>query len=450
MGFFDALTNMTPEQNQGLLAAAASILQGAGNPRAPFGFGQALGAGITGFQQGTQDAQDRAYQQQVRGLQMEDARMNADERKRKRQLEQQIQAAALASVRDPGQMALMGGGGPTQANADAMQGMQPGFDEQAFINRVQAIDPLRAQDFIRQFAKAAPEFDTTPQIVNDENGKPVLVQLSKTAAPRVLQGLKPREKLELRNLGGFDEAVNLADLKPGQRFQRTITPGESARLAQDERQFNARNAPGASALKPLPASALKMQQSELDALSTASGIQSDLARVQNQLETGKLSFGPISNLINQGRNLAGVSNEESRNFASFKSTLEKLRNDSLRLNAGVQTDGDAQRAWNELFANITDKGVVEQRLREIQGINARAAQLRKLNIDGIRANYGYEPLDTSAYEKAAGTQPARPRADGGTKTISLADIAETARRSGRTTAEVTAAARAKGYKIEGN
>ena len=96
--------------------------------------------------------------------------------------------------------------------------------------------------------------------------------------------------------------------------------------------------------------------------------------------------------------MAGMSDENSRNMASFKSSLEKLRNDSLRLNTGVQTDGDAQRAWNELFENINDGGVVTQRLAEIKRLNARAVQLRKLNVDNVRANYGRGSLETSGYE----------------------------------------------------
>jgi hypothetical protein len=83
--------------------------------------------------------------------------------------------------------------------------------------------------------------------------------------------------------------------------------------------------------------------------------------------------------------------------------MEKQRNASLLLNKGVQTEGDAQRAWNELFANMNDKGVVKQRLQELQKINERAANLKQLNIDNIRRNYGLDPLDTSSY---ASQQPA--------------------------------------------
>jgi len=150
--------------------------------------------------------------------------------------------------------------------------------------------------------------------------------------------------------------------------------------------------------KPLPPAALKMQQEDLDAIGTASAINSDLSAVQAQIDSGKLEFGPLKNLGNLVKNKTGMSDEKSRNFASFKTTLEKLRNDSLRLNKGVQTDGDAQRAWNELFDNISDQGVVKQRLAEIQRINERAVNLRKMNVDSVRANYGKEPLDTEGYE----------------------------------------------------
>ncbi|MCY1231709.1 hypothetical protein D9M72_441690 [compost metagenome] len=65
----------------------------------------------------------------------------------------------------------------------------------------------------------------------------------------------------------------------------------------------------------------------------------------------------------------------------------------------MQTDGDAQRAWNELFQNINDTEVVKQRLSEIKRINERAVDLRKLDIDNVRINYGHDPMDTSAYAK---------------------------------------------------
>lgn len=155
--------------------------------------------------------------------------------------------------------------------------------------------------------------------------------------------------------------------------------------------------------KPLPSGALKMQQEALDAIGVSSSINADLSKLEEQIKSGKLSFGPVSNLKNTGLNMAGMSTENSRNFATFRSNLERLRNESLRLNAGVQTDGDAQRAWNELFSSINDTDLVKQRLKEIQAINKRGVDLQKLKVDSIRSNYGKAPIETAGFESV---QPA--------------------------------------------
>ena len=149
--------------------------------------------------------------------------------------------------------------------------------------------------------------------------------------------------------------------------------------------------------RALPASALRMQQEELDAIGTAGSINADLSSITKQLEDGKLYLGPVNNLTAKARNFTGMSNESSRNLASFESTLERLRNDSLRLNKGVQTEGDSQRAWNELVTNINDPKVVKQRLEEIQKTNERAVKIRRMNIDAIRNNFNAPPLDSTEY-----------------------------------------------------
>lgn len=159
--------------------------------------------------------------------------------------------------------------------------------------------------------------------------------------------------------------------------------------------------PAGKSAAQLPGSALKLQQEELDAINTAASINADVGALRNQIDSGKLSIGPVRNATSQAKNFLGLSDENSRNFASFRATLEKLRNDSLRLNKGVQTEGDAQRAWNELVSSINDPKVVSQRLAEIQKINERAINLRRNNINVIRSNYGVDPLENTPRPPAA-------------------------------------------------
>jgi len=228
---------------------------------------------------------------------------------------------------------------------------------------------------------------------------------------QAILGLLPEEKRPIANILEKDEdlAKYASDILAGPNEADVLSLEnkrlQNQKLKKDINQVDSGpvyNADGnVTSEKPLklPVQALKIQNEALDIIGTASGINADLNAVENQLKKGKLKLGPVENLKSQALNAAGFSTPESRNFASFKATLEKQRNDSLRLNKGVQTEGDAQRAWNELFNNLNDKKVVEQRLKEIQKINKRGADLQKLQVEQIRANYGAQPIDFTQFEQ---------------------------------------------------
>lgn len=140
--------------------------------------------------------------------------------------------------------------------------------------------------------------------------------------------------------------------------------------------------------KPLPVGALRMAQDAREAMSVARGVDASLRRIYDQVSTGKLNLGPVANRVSGAKNWAGLSDENSRNYQTMMSSLEKLRNDTLRLNKGVQTEGDAQRAWNELLANVNDEEAVKVQLQRIMEINTRAESLQQENMDSIQENYG--------------------------------------------------------------
>lgn len=162
-------------------------------------------------------------------------------------------------------------------------------------------------------------------------------------------------------------------------------------------------APLPKSTKPMPPSVLKQQSESIEAIGTLKGINADLGAVVQQIDSGSLDLGVASNFWNQARNAVGSSTEQSRNFASFRATLEKMRNATLMLHNGVQTEGDAQRAWNELIANINDPKFVKQRLQEIQAINERGALIHQTKIDTIRQEYEKDSLNLG---DVTTTQPA--------------------------------------------
>lgn len=147
----------------------------------------------------------------------------------------------------------------------------------------------------------------------------------------------------------------------------------------------------------LSATVVKMQNDLLKDLQSASSVNTTIDRAINQIDQGKLDLGPVKNVFAQGRNMVGMSDDTSRNFATFRASLEKMRNDSLRLNSGVQTEGDAQRAWQELIANVGDERLVRQRLEEIRDLNEQAIALRQDLVNQARQDSGMPPLDTNRF-----------------------------------------------------
>lgn len=175
----------------------------------------------------------------------------------------------------------------------------------------------------------------------------------------------------------------------------------------------------------MPGGVVNKLNDDIDAIGTTSAINARLEPYRQDLDAKKLDLGPIRNLVMQGQNAIGMSSPQSVEFASFRSDLEKLRNDSLRLNKGTQTEGDAQRAWNELFSNMTDEKLVAARLAQIQQYNDQAIKLKKGVVDSTRGQYGMGPADYSkadvprdAYVKKTGGQV---QTGGGVKPSKMSD-----------------------------
>ena len=157
----------------------------------------------------------------------------------------------------------------------------------------------------------------------------------------------------------------------------------------------------------MPPAAIESQNQDVADVNLSLDIRDSMEDVVAQIDGNEIDFGLFSNFYSKGRNVLGMSTEQSRNFSSFKNRLEKLRNDSLRLNKGIQTEGDAQRALNELFENLNDKNLVRQRLKEISDINKKAAAIRRRGIKLRRQEFKLPDLDDAYFTEGRRTKEER-------------------------------------------
>lgn len=217
-----------PAKQQGILAAAAALLQAGGPSRMPISTGQGIGAALGAYQQGFQGAQDRRQEQQIGALRLKALQSQMEEDQRVRQQRQAFDQAARDSYQTPEQQALAGGGGPTMANAARIPSMTGGFDIDGFLNRASSIDPLKALELRKSFAKPADEFDTTPRVGAEADGTPFQYILSKGGKVQRLDGVLPREKADIRDLGGSIGGIDPYTGKQLFAIGKTQTPDSRA------------------------------------------------------------------------------------------------------------------------------------------------------------------------------------------------------------------------------
>lgn len=371
--------NLDDPQQAGMMALAQGLLSAGAPQTRRVGFGEALAQGMGGMMQARQQAKGLQQQNAANDLamkikQLQFGGMQQDAAARQAQQAFQAQIPKIVEQFGNDYQGMIRAGVPAEYVKQLAESRNYGRDE---VARTQEIEGQGGEKIIQQLSKfgdvigaGLPGYVAPVQINRGDQ----ISMVKPAAGLNFKMGFSPSDQIAMR--------------------------GQNMTDARAREKLAAETSSGGYSTKPLPTAALKMQNDAIDAINTASGINDQLSKVANQIETGKLSFGPLSNVINSTRNTLGISSEESKNFASFKSTLEKLRNDSLRLNTGVQTDGDAQRAWNELFQNINDTGLVKQRLQEITAINKRAEELQKLKVDQIRGNYNAAPMDFNTTKSA--------------------------------------------------
>lgn len=461
----------TPEQNQGLMAFAAQMLQAGGPSRTPTSFGQALGSGLTGYQKAIQEAEqqkrERAMQdmqQRLYGLKIADAESDvanqAAQRERAKSIidfrskyagagSPQPEAGAEAQAPVPYRAAqatempqapqMQAGVAPAASAAPghatrsteadellryAAAARRAGFGEEAAAAYKQAME---LQPKVERWEKVqvGGKVLFAPFFADGSNGQPVPLEVA--------------EKLNEVNRGGVTDLTNPFTGETVRTLQNTASPEAvlaartaANRLAFDQSQANKPQfvAEAGGYVSPPSASAPQgafaavpgfTKTADKQKVQDANDVISLLDQAKPLIEKSTSSY--LGAGLDQAARLVGRSTEGSQAASQLKA-LEGSLVAKMPKMSGPQSDKDVL-LYKQMAGQIGDP--------TLPAANKMAA------MDTIRAI-------NNRYLEQSGQQPKDPGQD---KTISLADIAATAKATGRSTAEVTAAARAKGYTIGG-
>ncbi len=183
-------------------------------------------------------------------------------------------------------------------------------------------------------------------------------------------------------------------------LERRIEAARAMGASEDEIRRMVIGRDGAAAgAKPLPPDALKALLAVEDAMAAAQNVSSMIKKHSQRMADGSLVVGPVDSIAAQFRTRLGMSNANDVNLNEYRADLTKIVNESLRLNSGVQTEGDAQRAANELM-DANDPATAARALRRLQEYNTRAIELQKRKMELVRRNYGQDPSGNPAPQRA--------------------------------------------------
>lgn len=163
-----------------------------------------------------------------------------------------------------------------------------------------------------------------------------------------------------------------------QAFQQEIARGNLALREQLAAQKN---------VKVLPEGALKMESENITTAYESNQLANQVDAQMKSILSNGLQFSPTRNAMLATKSAMGSTDPEVLAYNDFQQFKTKLVNDTLRLNKGVQTEGDAVRAANELTNARSTQDVIRS-LQKIRDINAKAVSLQNQIINSRRKSGG--------------------------------------------------------------
>jgi hypothetical protein len=157
----------------------------------------------------------------------------------------------------------------------------------------------------------------------------------------------------------------------------------------------------AAANKPLPNVLAKEEDADYALAKDAKNLATDAYSYINRIKTGEIKFGLKDRASISARNAFGSQDPDVIARNDYDQFLTQLTNESLRLNKGTQTEGDAKRALQEV-KSAESAADAARAMNKLTEINARRVADAKASIERRRANAGIKapevPIELPKFE----------------------------------------------------
>jgi len=153
--------------------------------------------------------------------------------------------------------------------------------------------------------------------------------------------------------------------------------------------------------RTMPAALITKEDEDFDALQSLDKVQTDIDFFIDAVQNKKMEVGygedlqaGLANLGVFQRFLDDEAKEKLANYNAFERWKQKYVNESLRLNKGPQTEGDAIRAMKELEAAKSPDDVIRL-LKDLKATTQKSVSYTKKDIQRRRSSADVDPYDFS-------------------------------------------------------
>ena len=140
--------------------------------------------------------------------------------------------------------------------------------------------------------------------------------------------------------------------------------------------------------KPLPSYLAKEEETDYGTATAATNLASDANNFINRIKSGEIKFGLKDKASIRTRQAFGSQDPDVLAREDYDKFLKVLTNESLRLNKGTQTEGDAVRAAKELESSESPQAAAAA-MRRLVEINVRRTQNASDDVLRRRSNANF-------------------------------------------------------------
>jgi hypothetical protein len=173
------------------------------------------------------------------------------------------------------------------------------------------------------------------------------------------------------------------------RFQQDMKTAEVARKEEERKN------------KPLPSYLAKEEETDYSTAQAATNLAFDAFSFINRIKQGEIKFGLKDKASIRARQAFGSKDPDVIAREDYDKFLTVLVNESLRLNKGTQTEGDAVRAAKELQSSESPEAAASA-MNRLLNINVRRTQNSADEVLRRRKNAGFpdpvRPVDVPKFD----------------------------------------------------